>query len=750
MFDRCKKNLLIGLLFIVFIPYSIFANDSWRAVGICGGGGMYSSASSPHDPKFMMVSCDMSGAYYSENGGKKWQMISFSQLKGSTVCAPIFHPIKKNTIYAVNGWHGSIKISNDRGRSWKIFADRRNFKGRILGLYIDPQFPQTFFVGTDKWVYRSSDYGKNWKLLEGVSGRFIGMGGEWKSKNGGRVYFIATELGVFKSDIFGKVFEKINGNLPKYKISGFAVGSSKSLTRLYITIESHLNDGKLDGGVYVSNNDGHSWLRKMSSGLDVATSRSSQWAHGDIPQYKNIVTSDKNPDIAYVVCSGTSYYPPNHCTIYRTDNGGESWSATFFSDPRFKEYNVEGDYVTQAMGQRYQPVPVQISINPANSNVVMSVTSNIFITHNGGKSWLSGHTALKNSNYNGVTAWKNNGLVVTTTWNYNIDPHESNRHYICYTDIGFARSVDNGESWLWDRKALPWSNTLYELAIDPSIPGLMWGAFSQTHDIPNGNIISGRHRIIMKGGVAVSHDFGKSWQKLNLPKAPVLSVIIDPKSSKDKRTLYASIFTKGVYKSIDGGKVWKNKSKNLGDPNNMRVCKLCIHKDGSIYCLITGKRKNKKGQFISEGVGLYKSLNGAESWEKITSSNPLYWIKDFTVNPDDSNIILLSACNIRGKREGGLYRTLNGGQKWTKLTQKGSEHFGAFYHPDNKNWIYMTLTEDAPNAGLWLSKDNGKSWKPFNDLPFANIHRVTFPKDNKKEIIVTTFGGSVFRGPNTP
>jgi hypothetical protein len=40
----------------------------------------------------------------------------------------------------------------------------------------------------------------------------------------------------------------------------------------------------------------------------------------------------------------------------------------------------------------------------------------------------------------------------------------------------------------------------------------------------------------------------------------------------------------------------------------------------------------------------------------------------------------------------------------------------------------MTLTEAAPGAGLWLSKDSGRTWQPFEDLSFANIQRVVaFP-----------------------
>jgi hypothetical protein len=65
----------------------------------------------------------------------------------------------------------------------------------------------------------------------------------------------------------------------------------------------------------------------------------------------------------------------------------------------------------------------------------------------------------------------------------------------------------------------------------------------------------------------------------------------------------------------------------------------------------------------------------------------------------------------------------------------------------------MTLGEDAPGAGLWLSRDNGKSWRAFNKLSFSNIQRVEFDQHNDAMIHATTFGGSVtpiFSAANSP
>jgi len=76
--------------------------------------------------------------------------------------------------------------------------------------------------------------------------------------------------------------------------------------------------------------------------------------------------------------------------------------------------------------------------------------------------------------------------------------------------------------------------------------------------------------------------------------------------------------------------------------------------------------------------------------------------------------------------------------------------FGGYFHPERDGWIYMTLTEGAPGAGLWLSRDGGRTWEAFGGLPFSNIQRVVFDPVDDGRMYVTTFGGSVWRGPVVP
>ena len=110
--------------------------------------------------------------------------------------------------------------------------------------------------------------------------------------------------------------------------------------------------------------------------------------------YQFVTTSDKNPKRAYVCCLGVRFYPPDHNTVYRTDDAGESWKAVYFSDPRFKatgmECNVEADWQTEAMGQRWQSPARALEINAGDPDMVVLTQERWYIyTTDAGKSWKS-------------------------------------------------------------------------------------------------------------------------------------------------------------------------------------------------------------------------------------------------------------------------------------------------------------------------------------------------------------------------
>jgi photosystem II stability/assembly factor-like uncharacterized protein len=729
----------------------------WEPIGLSGGGAMFTPAISPVDPKLMMVNCDMSAAYTTTDGGLHWRMIHALQLHASTRCRPAFHPTDPNVIYAADGETG-LKISRDRGEHWQPLGNLpRNMTGEIA---IDPGNPRALLAGAASGLFRSGDGGATWARCDGPAGDLLGTHFDATSAPAARVCFAATGEGIWRSDDGGRTWARKTAGLPARPLLSFTGGSNRKerSPMLYCTVPSEVEGDRLTGGIYRSMDRGESWQPAMGAGLNVDTKAADEWAMGPVAQYRHILTSNAQPRTVYAFNSNTGVRPPHDATVFRSDDAGRTWRATFQADPRSPGTNVEPDYTVVVDGQFYQDVP-SVAIDANDPNRLVLVTGGAcYVTDNGGKSWICGHTRRAGGGAaatgggaaaDGAPRWICNGLVVTTTWNYYLDSFQPNRHYICYTDIGFARSTDSGRTWEWwaTKGRAPWRNTCYELAFDPQTPGRIWGAFSDTHDIPNGNIISGHHRANLPGGVCVSDDFGATWKRSNrgMPPGPVTSVVADPHSPRDARVLYAGIFGAGVCKSTDGGQSWTVRNQGLGSDSNRRVCRVSLHSDGTLFALVTALRQN--GKFTTEGVGLYRSTDGAEHWSLVNRSQPLLWPKDFTVDPRSSRTIYLSAANSDGNEEAGLYRSADGGATWSRLAQKGPEHFGAYLHPKHPGWIYMTLTEGAPDAGLWLSRDNGATWKAMDGLPFSNAQRVAFDPADPDRIYVTTFGGSVWRGP---
>ena len=728
----------------------------WEPIGLAGGGGMFAPAISPADPDLMMVNCDMSGAYISEDGGRHWRMIHHEQLQGNTRCRPGFHPTDVNIIYAANGWGGGVKVTHDRGRTWAAIGD---LQGTPTGqIYVSPEDPSVLFTGAEDSVYMSRDGGTRWTKCNGPTGEAVGF---LAGPQGD--LFAATSGGFWRSDNGGQTWMEKTQGLPSPELRSFA-GGSRTISRnplpgggytrteetmLYCAVPSRNENGQFVGGVYRSRDLGEHWESAMGNGINKETKAYDEYAEGEVAQYHHVLAASANPLTVYALNSSTGFWPPHFATVYRSDDGGLNWRATFFLDPRGKECNVTPDWFTVSTGRAEPSVPFGAAIADSDPERVLSVGNFVYATHDGGKSWFCANATLAPGQKAAPGCeWVCNGLTVTTTWHHYVDPFEPNRHYICYTDIGFARSVDAGKTWIWwaQEQWAPWNNTCYELAFDPDTPGKIWGAFSNVHDIPTDNIISGRHGSKGPGGVCLSTDFGQSWPAFGkgLPLAPATSIVLDPRSPKGKRTLYVSIFDEGVFKSVDDGATWVKRSNGLGAPENMRVYRLILHKDGTLFALVTAKRQN--GAFLKEGAGLYRSRDGGENWGCMTTSVGLLWPKDFGVHPQTSDIIFVGAADAGGKEQGGLYRTTDGGKTWKRVAREGSEHFGAYFDPRRPNWVYATLTEGAPGPSLWLSTDGGDNWQALDSFPFANTQRVECDPADPDTIYVTTFGGSVFRG----
>ncbi|HET6383069.1 MAG TPA: hypothetical protein VFJ58_06720 [Armatimonadota bacterium] len=722
-------------------------------VGIGGAGALFNPAISPHDPRLLFVSCDMSGFYRSDNGGQSWSMEDGRQIQGSPSARVFFHPVDPAVVFQYGPRNG-LQISRDRGVSWTPFVTEPPWgAAAVTAMVIDPGATSHILIGTENGLFRSRDAGKTWTKANGITGSVIGLFIDPTTSSAGRRCFAAIPGGVYRSDDGGDTWVESGVGLPWRGIRAFTAGASVKTGRvaLYVTIPSRAVNGRFEGGVYRSTDGARTWESAMGEGINTALGKKDEYGIGDIAEYNFVDMAANNPDVVYTTTSGTGYWPPYHFTVFRTADGGRHWQYVFTGDPRFKNRNVQLGWITWDLNWGFGGPPIGFTVSRSDPDAALYTNVGVFSTTDAGKQWRQIYTAqAPGQGPEGPgQRWRSIGLEVTTNWNYYIDPHDPSLHAICYTDIGFARSTDGGKDWQWSAKGAPWDNTFYQLAIDPHVKGRVWAAASNQHDIPHWTQQEGAAHGAHLGGIVVSTDGMKTWRAAGtgLPDAPAVSVVLDPHSPPDRRRLWAPFWGSGVYRSDDGGATWVKKSEGLGYPGNLNSYRLQLQPDGALYCAVAARRQN--GNHYPVAGGLWRSHDGGDTWECVTESLKPFGMMDFAIDPRDPKVIYLCQMPTPNGEIGGVYKTTDGGQTWRRLPLKVHSSandpyvhaFAPILHPLNPDIVFVT----TEGEGAWVSEDAGETWREFKAIPFMTPHRITFDPTNPSLIYMTTFGGGVWK-----
>jgi photosystem II stability/assembly factor-like uncharacterized protein len=230
------------------------------------------------------------------------------------------------------------------------------------------------------------------------------------------------------------------------------------------------------------------------------------------------------------------------------------------------------------------------------------------------------------------------------------------------------------------------------------------------------------------GGVWKTTDAGHTWTNVSDGQIPLGSMGAIEVSLSNPNMIYAGTGSskirsnvsigRGMYKSTDAGKTWS--FIGLRDVGQIATVRVHATNPDIVYVAATGN------PFIANKErGVYRSTDGGKTWKNVLFISDTCGAADLELQPGNPNVIFASMWHgqrkpwtiISGAREGGIYKSTDGGEKWTKLANGlPSELFGrsnVAISASSPNRIYA-LIEAKPGSGLYRSEDAGATWSLIN------------------------------------
>jgi len=205
---------------------------------------------------------------------------------------------------------------------------------------------------------------------------------------------------------------------------------------------------------------------------------------------------------------------------------------------------------------------------------------------------------------------------------------------------------------------------------------------------------------------------------------------------RDPDTVFVGAASGGVWKSTDGGLAWK---PVFDDQPVTAIGAIAINQaNPSIVWVGTGEGNVRNS--ASVGNGIYKSVDGGETWTRM-GLEATERIHRIVLHPTDPNVAWVAALGREwGENpERGVFKTTDGGKSWQKVLYV-DEKTGAAdvaIDPRNPNKLFASLWQyrrwpyffksGGPGSGLYVSHDGGASWKklqPEDGLPAGELGRI--------------------------
>jgi photosystem II stability/assembly factor-like uncharacterized protein len=278
------------------------------------------------------------------------------------------------------------------------------------------------------------------------------------------------------------------------------------------------------------------------------------------------------------------------------------------------------------------------------------------------------------------------------------------------------------------------------------------------------------------GGVWKSIDYGRSWRNVSDRYFATGSIGAIRVADADTNIVWVGtgsdglrsnvITGRGVYRSTDGGETWAF----AGLRNAGQIGAILIHPDHPdvVYVAAIGQAFGP-----NETRGVFRTRDGGATWKRVLFVSDSTGAVDLEFAPDDPRQIYGAMWRgerkpwtiISGAREGGIYRSLDGGDTWERLGGGLPDELvgksDLAVSPADPKRLYVLMEAD-PGGGLYRSDDRGATFSLVSaregllHRPFYYTNVDADPTDadvvyvSNEDFFKSTDGGQTFRTLSTP
>ena len=249
----------------------------------------------------------------------------------------------------------------------------------------------------------------------------------------------------------------------------------------------------------------------------------------------------------------------------------------------------------------------------------------------------------------------------------------------------------------------------------------------------------------VNGGVWKTDDAGRTWRPIfdDQPTQSVGAIAVAP---SNPNVIYVGSgeglhrpdlsIGNGVYRSNDAGRTWKH----MGLPDAQQIPQIVVDPTNPdrVFVAVLGHPYGP-----SEQRGVYRSLNGGQSWERVLYKDANTGASDLEIDPRHPDVLYAALWESRlGPSEdgnefhgtgGGLYKTIDGGKTWRQLKTglpANAVQFDLAIAPSRPERLYVELSTTEPSgyatakgAGMFRSDDAGATWNKIttDERPMMKI-----------------------------